>query len=64
MGEPASGSALRTRGLVSFLGVLCALLEISIPRECCLVLAFLQVQEGAKSWSDSIIRVHNMLSDW
>ena len=42
MGEPASGSALRTRGLVSFLGMLWALLEISIHRECCLVLAFLQ----------------------
>jgi hypothetical protein len=42
MGEFASGSALRTRGLVSFLGMLWALLEISIHRECCLVLAFLQ----------------------
>ena len=46
MGESASGSALRARGLVSLLGVLWELLEISIHRECCLVLAFLQVPEG------------------
>lgn len=44
------------------LGCLRGLWEIH--RENCLELEFLWVQEGAWSWSDSIIRVHDMLNEW
>ena len=50
----APGSAMRTGGLVSLIGVPWGLLEIH--RECCLELQF-------KAGQISIVRVHNMLSD-